>query len=74
MSRLQHGQARARAHTKEYDCWVNMRDRCRNPRRRQYPDYGGRGIKVCERWAKFENFFADMGRFPVPATQSSEWT
>lgn len=41
-----------------------MRARCENPEARRYCDYGGRGITVCERWADFENFLADMGRKP----------
>jgi len=44
-----------------------MRERCANPRSRSYADYGGRGIGVCERWAKFENFLADMGERPSRA-------
>lgn len=40
--------------------WVQMRQRCENPNDRGYYKYGGRGIKVCERWRKFENFLADM--------------
>jgi hypothetical protein len=45
-----------------------MRQRCGNPNDRQFSDYGGRGITVCERWAKFENFLADMGERPPGLT------
>jgi len=41
-----------------------MRDRCLNPASKDYPNYGGRGITVCARWRKFENFIADMGEKP----------
>lgn len=48
----------------EYAAWANMRDRCRNPNNHAYKNYGGRGIKVCKRWDKYENFLSDMGRRP----------
>lgn len=48
----------------EWRAWKDMRARCSNPNRENYPNYGGRGIKVCERWQKFENFYADMGPRP----------
>ena len=48
----------------EHQVWADMRIRCSNPRHRKYPNYGGRGIKVCERWDDFANFIADMGRRP----------
>lgn len=54
-------------HTPEYEAWANMKTRCYNSRRRSYARYGGRGIRVCERWLhSFENFLADMGRKPGP--------
>jgi hypothetical protein len=47
-----------------YNVWRSMRDRCLNPRYRQYEDYGGRGIKICERWGDFQSFVQDMGERP----------
>lgn len=52
----------------EHRAWVHMRQRCTNPRKREWPHYGGRGIKVCDRWmASFVAFFADVGQRPSPA-------
>lgn len=54
--------------TRTYRIWKAMRTRCRNPNIKQYKDYGGRGIAVCERWDKYENFLADMGEVPEGLT------
>lgn len=48
----------------EYNIWHGMLNRCKNPKDPRYKDYGGRGIKVCKRWLKFENFFKDMEKRP----------
>jgi hypothetical protein len=50
--------------SREYRSWRGLRDRCLNPKNKNFAGYGGRGIKVCERWDSFENFLADMGRCP----------
>lgn len=55
-----------RSLTKEWNAWASMRSRCNNPNHKAYHNYGGRGIKVCERWMEsFENFYADMGDSPA---------
>src|ERR1700740_1627845 len=59
-----HGHTRNGQTTKAYRCWANMLQRCYNPDNGAYENYGGRGIKVCRRWHKFENFLADMGESP----------
>jgi len=43
-----------------YYRWRSMIDRCENPNSSSYPDYGGRGIKVCDRWHDIANFIADL--------------
>lgn len=47
-----------------YRSWSSMLTRCTNQRHHNYPDYGGRGIKVCERWRDFTAFASDMGERP----------
>jgi hypothetical protein len=52
-------------HTKEYKAWKALKQRCTNSRATGFARYGGRGIKVCDRWRhSFEAFFADMGPKP----------
>ena len=52
-----------------YGSWRSMKQRCENPKNKRYPGWGGRGIKVCERWStSFVNFLADMGERPPGKT------
>lgn len=63
-----HNRTHGMSRTPLYAVWKTMRDRCRNPRNKDFRHYGGRGIKVCERWHSFENFHADMGDQPAGLT------
>ena len=54
--------------TSIYHRWSQMLQRCSNPKQKAYPNYGGRGISVCNRWKKFANFFEDMGNPPAGMT------
>lgn len=55
-------------YSKEYSIWRNMKVRCHLRTSTSYHLYGGRGIIVCERWHKFENFYKDMGSAPKNKT------
>ncbi len=59
-----HGHAKNGKITTEYLSWVAMKQRCLNPNVPFYDNYGGRGITICKRWLKFENFIEDMGLKP----------
>lgn len=50
--------------TPEYHVWEAALDRCRNPKNKQYEDYGGRGIHMCSEWLDFAAFYRDMGSRP----------
>lgn len=63
-----HGASRRGPDNSTYRSWKSMNDRCRYPSLDMYRHYGGRGIKVCDRWKSFENFLADMGRRPAEMT------
>ena len=47
-----------------YSSWAHMRGRVLNAKDDAYPNYGGRGVTICEDWDSFENFLADMGERP----------
>jgi hypothetical protein len=59
-----HSKTHGLSDSKEYGVWADMIQRCTNPNRKAYKNYGGRGITVCDQWLKFENFIEDMGDAP----------
>lgn len=61
---LKHGMWRAPI----YKLWAEMRARCEKQDHHAWADYGGRGIKVCERWASFQTFYDDFGKLRPPGT------
>jgi hypothetical protein len=58
-----HGASR----TAEYRVWKHMHARCSDPADKRYENYGGRGIRVCARWNRFDGFIADVGPRPSAA-------
>ena len=67
MSKLKnatHGHTRSKRPSKTYNTWRGMISRCENQSDKSYQFYGARGIEVCDRWHKFENFLSDMGERP----------
>ena len=64
---LKHGHKRRDWQSSEYTSWRNMRQRCHSPNADGYDRYGGRGIRVCDRWRdSFKTFLSDMGKKPTP--------
>ncbi len=61
---LRHGHNRSGQESRTHKSWVSMLTRCGNPNHKSFASYGGRGIQVCARWKRFENFLADMGERP----------
>lgn len=65
-AKLTHG----KTSTKEYRAYRHMKYRCLDTKDKDYHNYGGRGITICERWLEsFENFYEDMGDAPSPVHQ-----
>ncbi|KAF0156244.1 MAG: hypothetical protein FD189_1049 [Elusimicrobia bacterium] len=61
-----HGACQNGRTTSEYRSWRAMKSRCLWPGNQFFHRYGGRGVKVCDRWLVFANFLADMGPKPSP--------
>jgi hypothetical protein len=61
-----HGGTTGHRLAKWYTTWSRMLQRCENPNNKNWPEYGGRGIKVCDRWHDPSSFHADMGDPPSP--------
>ena len=55
-----------KSNTHVYRSWSGAKNRCTNPKNKDWENYGGRGIIFCDRWSKFENFLKDMGEPPTP--------
>jgi hypothetical protein len=66
-NRRTHGMSK----TLTYTTWLAMKNRCENLSHKAYVNYGGRGIRVCKRWQKFENFLEDMGERPNDQSEIS---
>lgn len=72
---MTHGHTRGGKRSPTYITWISMLARCRYPTHPRYSDYGGRGIKVCDRWqgvGGFTHFLADMGERPAGLTIDRE--
>lgn len=68
-NRIKHGYSKKKNTKGEYRVWLGLKGRCLRTTNPKYPDYGGRGIKVCDRWlgkTGFQNFLSDMGERPSP--------
>jgi hypothetical protein len=63
-----HGHKTRGAISPEYKTWLGMKARCYRPKNKDFPNWGGKGIRVCEKWRNdFMAFYADMGQKPSPS-------
>jgi hypothetical protein len=67
-SRLVHGHNRLSGPSPTYISWSAMVQRCTNPDNPKYREYGKRGIRVCDKWLRFDGFLEDMGERPEGRT------
>lgn len=65
--KVKHGH-RSQSPSPTYHSWASMKSRCLNPLATDYNLYGGRGVKVCDRWLDFNLFLEDMGERPEGKT------
>lgn len=65
---LKHGHYKNKKSSYTIISWQCMIQRCNNSNSKNFNYYGGRGIKICDRWLKFENFLKDMGERPKGMT------
>lgn len=68
---LRHGHTKQGSDRTTYRCWINLIQRCCNPRNGSFKNYGGRGITVCEAWrgpGGFAAFLSEMGECPKGLT------
>lgn len=68
LNQRRHGHTVGGRRSPEHSVWTDILKRTTNKNHKFYNRYGGRGIKVCERWLKFENFLSDMGKRPKGLT------
>ena len=62
---VRHGHTNGNGYrSRSYRIWSGMKERCLNINSKDYDNWGGRGITICDRWMDFENFYADMGEAP----------
>jgi hypothetical protein len=65
--KVTHGATRKNQISPEYRAWCKMKERCNCTTSKDYARWGGRGIRVCERWQNsFTAFLHDMGPRPTP--------
>lgn len=65
-NRVKHGNSPRKRATPEYKSYYAMIQRCTNENAKGFENYGGRGIRVCDRWMDFNVFLKDMGKKPSP--------
>ena len=65
---ITHGHCRGPKNSPTFVSWTKMFTRCYNAKSERFKNYGAKGVTVCERWHKFENFLADMGERPERKT------
>jgi hypothetical protein len=67
LARVKHGGWLGGKEIPSHYVWRSMIARCTNSNNASFKYYGGKGVKVCKRWLKYENFLLDMGERPSPA-------